>query len=44
LDANGCVLTSAQDEQVELVLRAASSEIAEEQWTVWGMRAVAPKS
>jgi hypothetical protein len=34
-------LTCTQNEQVELVLRAASSEITEEQWTVWVMRVVA---
>ena len=44
LEANGYMLTCAQDEQVELVLRAASSEITEEQWTVWVMRVVAPIS
>jgi death on curing protein len=42
LHINGYRLTSSQDEDAAMVLRAAAGEITEEQWTVWVMRMVAP--
>jgi death on curing protein len=42
LHINGYRLTSSQEEEIAMVLRAAAGEITEEQWTVWVMRVVAP--
>jgi death-on-curing protein len=38
---NGCRLTCSQVEETAMVLRAAASEIGEEEWTGWVERSVA---
>jgi death-on-curing protein len=43
LDANGSELACPVEEEIAMVLRAASSEIAEEEWTAWVVRSVAAK-
>jgi death-on-curing protein len=35
LDTNGCFLDVSEEEAIEMVLRAAASEISEEEWTAW---------
>lgn len=42
LDGNGYKQSCSEEEETEMVLRAASGEITEEQWTVWVMRTVVP--
>jgi death-on-curing protein len=42
LDMNGYRLTCSEEEETVMVLRAAASEMAEEKWTAWGWRSVAP--
>lgn len=41
LDTNGYRLTCSEAEETEMVLRAAASEITEEEWTAWVVRSVA---
>jgi death-on-curing protein len=41
---NGYRLTCSQVEETAMVLRAAASEITEEEWTAWVERSVAPVS
>jgi death-on-curing protein len=43
LELNGCRLTCSEVEETAMVLRAAGSEIAEEEWTAWVARSVAAK-
>ena len=43
LEANGCSLICSAAEETAMVLRAAASEIAEEEWTAWLVRSVAAK-
>lgn len=43
LNANGFVLTSSPEEETAMVLRAAASEITEDEWTAWVARNVALK-
>jgi death-on-curing protein len=40
LRANGHVLTCSVEEEIAMVLRAAASEITEEEWTAWVVRNV----
>lgn len=42
LKLNGYRLTCAEVEETAMVLRAASSEIGEEEWTAWVVRSVGP--
>ena len=42
LDLNGYRLTCGQVEETAMVLRAAASEITEEQWTAWVESVVTP--
>jgi death-on-curing protein len=42
LRSNGFRLIASQEEQVAIVLRVAASEMAEEEWTNWVERNVAP--
>ncbi|HWB32725.1 MAG TPA: type II toxin-antitoxin system death-on-curing family toxin [Acidobacteriaceae bacterium] len=42
LDANGFRLACSAEEETAMVLRAAASEITEEEWTVWARGASAP--
>ena len=43
LDLNGHMLTCSEVEETGMVLRAAASEIAEEEWTAWVARSVAAR-
>jgi death-on-curing protein len=43
LDAHGFELVCPVEEETAMVLRAAASEISEEDWTAWVVRSVAPK-
>jgi len=43
LEANGFSLICSAEEETAMVLRAAASEIAEEEWTAWVVRSVAAK-
>jgi death-on-curing protein len=43
LELNGCRMTCSEVEETAMVLRAAGSEIAEEEWTAWVARSVAAK-
>lgn len=43
LEANGFTLTCSVEEETAMVLRAAASEIAEDEWTDWVVRSVAAK-
>jgi death-on-curing protein len=43
LDLNGHRLTCSEVEETGMVLRAAASEIAEDEWTAWVVRSVAAK-
>jgi death-on-curing protein len=43
LDANGSRLSCSVEEETAMVLRAAGSEIAEEEWSAWVARSVAAK-
>jgi death on curing protein len=43
LELNGHRLTCSEVEETAMVLRAAASEIAEEEWTAWVVRSVAAK-
>lgn len=43
LDANGYRLTCSEVEETAMVLRAAASEIGEEEWTAWVVRSAAAK-
>jgi death-on-curing protein len=40
LKANGFLLTCTVEEETVMVLRAAASEIAEDEWTAWVVRSV----
>jgi death on curing protein len=42
LDANGFRLACSADEETAMVLRAAASEITEEEWAAWVKRSVSP--
>ena len=42
LDLNGHRLTCSEVEETAMVLRAASSELSEEEWTAWVVRSVGP--
>ena len=42
LKLNGYGLVCAVQEEIGMVLRAAASEISEEEWTEWVVRSVAP--
>jgi death-on-curing protein len=42
LELNGYRLTCSEVEETAMMLRAAASEIAEEEWTAWVERSVAP--
>ena len=44
LDLNGHQLTCSEVEETAMVLRAASSEIDEAEWTAWVLRSVGPLS
>jgi death-on-curing protein len=44
LTRNGCVLTCSQVEETAMFLRAAASEISEDEWAAWVERSVAPVS
>ena len=44
LQRNGCSLVCSQNEQTAMVLRAAASEITEEEWTAWVHSVVKRKS
>jgi death on curing protein len=39
---NGYKITAPLDERIAMVLRAAASEIDEDEWTAWVVRSVAP--
>ena len=43
LELNGHQLVCSEVEETAMVLRAAASEISEEEWTAWVMRSVAAK-
>jgi death-on-curing protein len=43
LEANGFSLICSVEEETAMVLRAAASEITEEEWTAWVARSVAAK-
>ena len=43
LELNGYRLTCSEVEETAMVLRAAASEITEEEWTAWVVRSVAAK-
>jgi len=43
LDANSYSLTCSAEEETAMVLRAAASEITEEDWTEWVVRSTAAK-
>jgi death-on-curing protein len=43
LELNGHRLKCSEVEETAMVLRAAASEIAEDEWTAWVVRSVAPK-
>jgi death-on-curing protein len=43
LELNGHRLTCSEVEETAMVLRAATSEIGEEEWTAWVVRSVAAK-
>jgi death-on-curing protein len=43
LEANGLTLICSVEEEIAVVLRAAASEIAEEEWTAWVVRSVGAK-
>ena len=43
LELNGHRLTCSEVEETAMVLRAAASEISEEEWTAWVVRSVAAK-
>jgi death-on-curing protein len=43
LDANGSRLACSAEEETAMVLRAAGSEITEEEWTAWVVRSVKAK-
>jgi death-on-curing protein len=43
LELNGYQLTCSEVEETAMVLRAAASEITEEEWTAWAVRSVAAK-
>lgn len=43
LDANGFRLSCSVQEETAMVLRAAASEMTEEEWTAWVARSVAKK-
>ena len=43
LSVNGFVLKASVAEETAMVLRAAASEITEDEWTVWVIRSVEPK-
>jgi death-on-curing protein len=43
LKAHGCVLTCSGPEETTMVLRAASSQISEDEWTDWVGRNVGPE-
>ena len=43
VDLNGHKLTCSEVEETAMVLRAAASEIAEEEWTAWVAQSVAAK-
>jgi death on curing protein len=42
LELNGHALTCSVEEETAFVLRAAASEIDEDEWTAWVVRSVAP--
>ena len=42
LDLNGFTLTCSEQEETDMVLRVAASQISEEEWTAWVERSVAP--
>ena len=42
LEMNGCRLTCSEEEETGMVLRAAASEIGEEEWAAWVVRSVGP--
>ena len=44
LDLNGYRLTCSEVEETAMVLRAAASEIDEDEWTAWVERVAAPRS
>lgn len=43
LELNGHRLVCSEVEETAMVLRAAASEISEEEWTEWVVRSIAPK-
>ncbi len=43
LEANGFSLICSVEEETAMVLRAAASEITEEEWTAWVARSAAAK-
>jgi death-on-curing protein len=44
LSLNGCRIVASQEEQVEMVVKVASNEISEDQWTAWVERSVVSKA
>jgi len=44
LDLNGFTLTCSEQEETDMVLRVAASQISEDEWTAWVERSVALKT